>query len=166
MKTAILAACTGALFFAFTPACFAEKNTSRLEPMSGEKGVFRYVEGDGSISALTLSARLSKTADRFIILVTTTKEYEAQALAHGKKLARWFEDNIDAISSVRIILEPSKIGVGYIFHISGLRYFDDHYAPKGVMGPQTTVDARQDVIITYKARMIWLERGDYNDVLD
>lgn len=140
--------------------------TSRLVLVDGGSNLFRYEKGDGSVAAVTLSANKSVEGDRFVVLVATTPEHEIQAVIHAKRLARWFEENIDSVDHVPVVVYSNDKGVGYTFHISGLPYWHDDYAPNAVMNPQQSAAALKDATITYKARKIMRERGEYSSLLN
>lgn len=146
-------------------ACQAEK-TSHLAPVEGDPGVFRYVEGDGSIAAVTLSAKKSVRQGRFVVFVATTDKQADQAVAHAKKLSEWFENSIDGVQQVPVVIYLNDKGVGYTYHISGQPYWHDVHSPKGTMTPQQSVDALKDAVVTYKAREVMRERGEFDALLN
>lgn len=123
------------------------------------KNCYRYNVGDGSVNEIDLTSDLSKKGDGFVVFVATNPGNEAKAVAHAKKISKWFETRVDTISTVPVVIYPNNKGVGYTFMIFGERYWHAEHAPQMFMQPKQTVAALEDAVLTYKARKEMKRRG-------
>ena len=133
-----------------------EPVASRL--VADEHGVLRLHAGSDGKSALKLAEALSADIDSgyLVVVVMTNDQYEAQAIAHGRKLQAWFEKQASTRDHVPLVVHKNTKGVGYVYYMFGLPYIHDERAPAGVMTVQQSVDLLGDAKVVHMARMqIW-----------
>ena len=100
-------------------------------------GVLRHSEEGNPFRS---ASQMGVSGDGLVILVGASEEYEAPAIAHAHKLAKWFEDHPQTPSKVPIVFYrlPSK-GVTYCYVMAdGLSYRHKRYAPEGFLKAEDT----------------------------
>lgn len=125
---------------------------SRLVP--DESGVLRLHAGTDGKSALKLAEALSADIDSgyLVVVVMTNDQYEAQAIAHGRKLQAWFEKQDSTRDYVPLVVHKIDQGVGFVYYLYAYPYIHDELAPRGIMTVQESVDLLKDAKVVHMAR--------------
>lgn len=146
--------------FSANAKAFESTASSRL--IEKDQGVLWVEQGGDGRHPGDLAAALSQQPPYMVIYVSTIDDYEDRAISHALELAEWFEKHPDTPDHVPVVAFKSQYNTHFHIEIMGVHYVHEKHAPTGKMGPQETYRVRENVVLTYRARMKMRENGEYD----